>query len=288
MRERIEQVAATFAAGYHAGLEAREVSDVAPALAVIPLERRGFAFEGAAMALALLDRLSPWHRPSRIARFLRGAGEAHVYMVYVGVGWALARLPTNHAGVLARSDPLLRWLILDGWGFHEGFFRTREYAAGGEGPARLHGYERRAFDQGLGRSLWFSDGGDVARLPQTIGGFAPHRRADLWSGVGLACAYAGILEDAIRAGELRDAAGPHAPALAQGAAFAAKARLLAGNPAPHTELTCQVLCGSGAAEAARETDQALENLPADGPDPAYETWRQRVQSRYALSRPVLP
>src|SRR3712207_8380154 len=46
-------------------------------------------------------------------------------------------------------------------------------------------------DQGLGRSLWFVQGADVRRIPATVNAFPAERRPDLWSGLGLACGYAG-------------------------------------------------------------------------------------------------
>ncbi len=66
--------------------------------------------------------------------------------------------------------------------------------------------------------------------------------------------------------------------LAQGAAFAAKARERAGIPSTHTDLACRILCGMPAEDAARATDVALVDLPADGVLPAYEVWRQRIQA----------
>ena len=81
---------------------------------------------------------------------------------------------------------------------------------------------------------------------------------------------------------LRRLAGPHAGWLAQGAAFAAKARLHAGNPTADTERGCRALCGCDAATAAAATDRALQALPADGPEPAYALWRHRI---HALLRP---
>jgi hypothetical protein len=111
--------------------------------------------------------------------------------------------------------------------------------------------------------------------------FSRHRREDLWSGVGLACAYAGGV-DRSSIESLGRAAGESLPLVAQGAAFAAKARERAGNPAPHTELACDVLCGMSAAQAAEITDDARQALPSDGEEPAFEVWRKRIQSRFAV------
>ena len=145
------------------------------------------------MGLTVLDGLKPWRR-SRLSAFIAGPGAGHVYMVHVGMGWAIARLPWlrfNLTKYLQRLHPLFRWLTLDGYGFHEGYFNWPRYVENQQAPRRLSAYALRAFDQGLGRSLWFSEGADVARIPTTIEKFAFHRRADLWSGIGLACAYAG-------------------------------------------------------------------------------------------------
>lgn len=277
VRDRIEQIGQMFAAGYHAALENDRLEALLPRLEAVAEECRGFAFEGAAMALALLDYLTPWRR-DRIQGFLAGPGGAHTYMVHVAVGWAVARLPVSVQRARQRLDPLLGWLVLDGYGFHEGFFHWPRYLGGTRIPGRLKGYERRVFDQGLGRSLWFVDGADAGRIPQTIASFASERHSDLWSGVGLACGYAGGVDEvALRA--LGKAAGSFSPELAQGIAFAAKARRRAGHLPPHTELACALLCGTTARDAAQITDETLEGLPAGEAEPAYEIWRRRIQAR---------
>lgn len=282
-QQRLEQIGNVFLQGYHAGLEEDAPEALALRLRAVDAELRGFAFEGAAMGLTLLDHLSLW-KGKRLPSFLNGPGAAHVYMAHVGVGWAMARLPwlRRHAEqYLTRLDPLLCWLVVDGYGFHEGYFNWRRAIERQAVPDQLKGYALRVFDQGLGRSLWFVEGADVLRISSTVASFEPERRADLWSGVGLACAYAGGMDQAgIEA--MRMAAQPYTPDLAQGAAFAAKARQRANNPAAHTEMACKVLCGLSAEAAALITDVALERLPDDGEEPAYEVWRQRIQAQFGM------
>jgi enediyne biosynthesis protein E3 len=284
VRNRLEQIGAAFMAGYHAALQHGTPLALAAPLNAVEAELRGFAFEGAAMGLALLDLLTPW-APTRVSRFLSGAGAAHAYMVHVGVGWVWARFPYGFRRRRRRLEPLLSWLAFDGWGFHEGFFHWPEYLAGQGAPRRLHGYERRAFDQGLGRSLWFVNGGNPELIASSVGNLAEDRRTDLWSGVGLAATYAGIVSrEALET--LHRLAGKEQPALAQGSAFAAKARQRAGNPTEYTDVAVRVLAGLSAQEASRLCDATVENLPANGGEPVYEVWRQRLQTRLQIHRPL--
>jgi hypothetical protein len=241
----------------------------------VDVELRGFAYEGAAMSLALVGILLPW-RFRLFQRFRHCAGGRHCYMVHVGAGWALAALHAPLRPFLRRLDPLLQWLAVDGFGFYHGYFHTRRAISGQAFPRRLRGYERCAFDQGIGRALWFAYGADPERVTHAVSRFLESRREDLWSGVGLACAYAGGGETTAL-GILREAAGGNRPALAQGACFAAGARKRAGNPAPHTDAACRALCDLDAASAARLAEETREGLPpASG---SYQAWRERLQAR---------
>jgi hypothetical protein len=279
-RLRLEHIGEVFLAGYEAGLQTGATPALRQSLAASPEEDRGFAYEGAAMALAAVGLLLPW-RWRHLLRFMDTAAE-HVYMVHVGVGWAAAALRRRPARLRRRFRPLHRWLVVDGAGFFHGYFRWPPDRA--EVPSRLAGYAARAFDQGLGRSLWFREGGSVAQIVRAITAAAPARQADLWSGVGLACAYAGGVPDETLLA-LHARAGAARPALAQGACFAAAARQRAGNFAPHTERASRLLCGRSAAESAHLAEAVRVALPDPGSDESYERWRRDLQAHFARETP---
>jgi enediyne biosynthesis protein E3 len=268
------RVGETFIFGYNSALSETSEVALAATLHTVPTEQVGFAFEGAAMALELLDAFTP-ARGRRFESFLAGAGAPHRFMLHVGAGWALARVPWRLQRRLLSMDPLLRWLALDGYGFHSGYFHAAVAVGRRSVPRRLTGYERRAFDQGLGRSLWFSCGTGARRIAETILGFDRERRADLWAGVGLAATYAGGVARADLLALRRFARGYESD-LAQGAAFAAKARIAAGNLASHTEIACEVFCATAAARAAEATDIGLHRVVSRTREPAYEEWRKRT------------
>ena len=274
-RERLEEIGRTFITGYNTALRLRDPDATAPRFDATARELQGFAFEGAAMGFALLDILTPWPG-RRFLRFIAGWGGRHIYMAYVGAGWALARTSLRLVWRLGPLDPLLRWLMIDGFGFHAGYFHHRETVDRHRRPRALQGSQQNVFDQGLGRALWFVKGADIDPIAAAVATFPRERRADLWSGVGLAAAYAGGINLA-ELSTLRERAGAFAVHLAQGAAFAAKARQRAGNEALHANEACHVLAGCSAEAAAAITDEALAGLPRQSKD-AYETWRQRIRA----------
>jgi enediyne biosynthesis protein E3 len=144
-RRRLERVGRTFPLGYHAALDVDQPENLALRLNAIDPKFRGFAFEVAAMGLTLLDHQLSLRRQDRIKALLEGAGESHSYVIHVGAGWAFARLPRHVECASRRMYPLLRWLAVDGYGFHEGYFRWRRYLRGRATPAHLSGYGRRVF-----------------------------------------------------------------------------------------------------------------------------------------------
>lgn len=285
----LETIGRSFLTGYGNAVGSRTSADARALLEQVPRRFRGFAYEGAAMGYAILDGLGLAGR-GNVATFIAGPADRHVYMAYVGVGWALARLPRMRWRRAWAPDPLLGWLALDGYGFHQAYFHTRRYIEEQFQHRRFSwppdspqdgvgGYPDRAIDQGIGRALWFVDGTDVERIADRIASFPVHRHSDLWSGAGLAATYAGGVDEQ----ELQafwKLAGDHRPQVAQGSAFGADARVRAGLVTDHTELATSVFCGMPAREAAAVAGDARADLPADGAIPAYEVWRRRIGERF--------
>ncbi|MFI9816561.1 DUF1702 family protein [Saccharothrix variisporea] len=285
-KELLETVGAMFLAGYAHAVEAREPRDAERELEKLPTRFKGFAYEGAGMGFAILDGM-PFGHSRHVERFLEGRAADHVYMVYVGIGWAMARLPRFRWPRSAATDPLLRWLVLDGYGFHQAYFKTDKYVHGqyvdrdfpwpAEGP---RAYTNRALDQGIGRAMWFVGGTDPEYVADLIDGFAEHRREDLYAGAGLAATYAGgVTEDELEL--FRQRSGRHAGIVAQASAFAAEARVKAGLMVPHTGLATQVFCGTTPEVAAKVTQDVRPAPPiTDGTEPAFEVWRQRIAREF--------
>ncbi|WP_369369006.1 DUF1702 family protein [Streptomyces sp. CG4] len=280
-RQRLEDSGRAFLEGFNHSVDARNADALGAALDGVPAEFRGFAYEGAGMGSALLDLLT-LSRGRRLRELLAGAGADYPHLIHVGAGWAFAKLRLRPWYGLRAGDPLLRWLAWDGFGFYQGFFDSDRVVAGQRIERGLDPRQRAVRDQGLGRCLWFHECADPEALSLRVAEFPGWRRADLWSGIGLAAVYAGgANQDELRA--LVEAAGGYGAHLAQGAAFACGARQRARTPLPeHCDRGALILTGVPAQTAAGWTDTAHANL---GPDPRtprhYEEWRAGIRRLWA-------
>jgi hypothetical protein len=288
----LEKIGETFLTGYGDAIESATPEETGERLAAIPTRFRGFSYEGAGMGLGMLDGL-PFGHKHHVEDFLAGPGDAHNYLVLVGVGWAMARLPRFAWPSPRRYDPLLRWLVLDGYGFHQAYFKTDRYVRDqyrepnfpwpADDPT---GYADHAIDQGIGRATWFVCGSDPELVARTFAEFDEDRRPDLYAGAGLAASYAGGGDEAELV-RFRDLAGEYRPQLAQGSAFAASARVTQELVVPHTELATRVFCGL----TPQEADQlCADTRPTgqDGDTPAFEVWRQRIAESIATKGGARP
>jgi hypothetical protein len=294
---RLDEVVESFAYGYNTALVG--TFDGATDL---PAGLRGFAHEGAAMSLTLLDLLTA-SRGRRVRELATGTGDRYPHLIHVGAGWAFARLRLRPWAMLpgALGAPILGPLAWDGWGFHQAFFAPRRVLL------RQRSGPRRGFcDQGAGRALWFYAGADPDRIAGLIAAFPAVRRPDLWSGIGLAAAYTGAQPPPVLAA-LRERAGAvHLPHLAQGAAFAAAAHLRAGGPPPpEVAAAVEALSGVDPDTAARWSGAALvtavhsgatvpqdpsvreraaERDPAGAEPGRYELWRRLIRQTWEQER----
>lgn len=256
-RKRLEAVCFSFLAGYNAVVE-DDIADPVDALARVEPHRRGWAYEGAGMACAMLDILT-FSRGRRLATLMTGSGDPYIHLIHIGVGWAPAQLRLPGWGWLRGLHPLYRWLGLDGGGFWRGFFQTGKHLGAGRAGRPVHGMAAQVRDQGIGRSLWFVECADVPAITARIASFHESRHADLWAGVGLAAAYAGGAND-VELDAIAKNSGTHRADLAQGAVFAAVARVRSGVIPSYTEQAVRALTGVEPAIAAEWEAEARSVL----------------------------
>jgi enediyne biosynthesis protein E3 len=284
VRRALDGALGAFSDAYTWALDDDDAGRLADRLARLPDIVRGFAYEGAGAALTVLDRFRPSPR-RRFDALLHGPGEGFAVLLLVGSGLALARLSSRRLEEDTRDrDPEMRYFPVDGYGFERGVFGSASVVAGGQVPP-LSVYGRRAFDQGLGRGLWFREATDLGRIARTIAGLPPARHADIWSGVGLAIAYAGPNTETTLA-TLAEASGVHRASVQLGVACAALLRSDGHNPSPYTERAASVICGRPAERIAEMARRILTSLRAavgrpDVTENPYDAFREALKAGVA-------
>ncbi|MBL0887262.1 DUF1702 family protein [Myceligenerans indicum] len=290
VRDRLDRIPRSVVVGFEAAMESSDESELARRLDLLDPELLGFGYEGATMAWTILDAVSGTQRTRRL---LAGPGAPHLLLAYIGIGFAMRRLPRPlWRRVLPALDegpfhPTLSWLAVDGYGFDLAYFRRPVHVVAGRRPKPWpwlgHAdYFRRAVDQGVGRALWFIEGADADRVAAAVDTFAADRRADLWAGVGLAATYAGPGSD-LPYGKLLARAGEFSGQVGQGAVFAARARVAAGVVPDHTVVALDALTGLAPSSAARLADACAVRDDAGGL-PAFELWRSAITRRLSGGR----
>lgn len=266
----IELIGCCFLDGYHSQLSTSNINNLIDDIYLsVNNNLLGFAFEGAAMSAKILDFINPFGTYTENL-FNNSIINKYEYLLYVGIGWAIARLPFKRKLLSKYLNHFLYPLIIDGIGFHQGYFYTKSTIESQYIPKYIDHIDYFAFDQGVGRSLWFSNGGDAYSIVKSINKFHWSRHSNLWIGVGLASTYAGGNNRAIA--ELCYFSKRYRANLALGASFAAKARHRANNITHDTEHACSIYCNTTAIEAAELTDFYL----AKSEDTNYNNWQYKL------------
>jgi enediyne biosynthesis protein E3 len=266
VRAKLANILTVFVAGYNAALAVRDQRLVAEKLThEFDAHHVGFAFEGAGMCYALFDLLAPWTR-SRLRAFTNDAGRKHDYIATVGAGFAVARVPWGELWLhhyLQALEATVAWCVLDGYGFHQGIFHRDWFAVACRAPpAALPPYARQLFDSGIGRSFWWTQEASPNRISRAIERFPEDRRAEMWSGVGMAASYAGGVEDGVLR-DLLEQSGEWSGDFLSGVPFAARMRQKGENPSTWTDRACLLLLQMRSEEAANILVEHVNGIAAE-------------------------
>ncbi len=192
---------------------------------------RSIGYESVSMSIALKELQhfpGPSHQPilKEWLSFLEGPATKHKAQVYIGLGWAIAKLDIPFSEVVQNLEARFHHRVADGCGYYDGSFRQRQTILGLQVPSYLPASALPIYYQGVGRSLWYSCGADIEKIRKKINGFSAEFQPDLWRGLGIAIAYVGGCDEKALKIIMEDA-GINGIQLACGAALAAGSRLTA-------------------------------------------------------------
>ena len=100
----LEAVPQSVICGFEWGIDARGMWELERRLELVEPQLRSYAYEGAAMAYTVLDVMRPG-RPRHAAALLAGPGRPHLFLCYIGIGFAMARLPPAPPSAAAPAPP---------------------------------------------------------------------------------------------------------------------------------------------------------------------------------------
>ena len=179
---------------------------------------------------------------SRWSNFLGNYAQKHSVQVHIGLGWAVARLgiPISELASFVDKDNIR--YVADGCGFFYGTFKKELAIVNKEQHPNIDKYGS-FFDEGLGRSLWYSTEGNLSEISNIIDSFNDYRQPDVWRGIGIAFTYAGGFdEDTIES--LKHHSKQHIDQIKIGVSSVAKTRLTANTVNEYTKLVYRELCDS--------------------------------------------
>jgi hypothetical protein len=259
----------------------REVQDSyphSPAPDSYDAEFRSIAYEAMSMCIALHD-LKTEQQLNKWFDFLNKSGIAHATQIHVGLGWALAQTETDISVILPELDPMMRYRVVDGYGYYDGIFRRRKSILNQQKPEFTDPVACAAYDQGLGRSMWYLNNGVIAGAKAMLQKLPAERHTDLWRGMGIATVYVGgCNEETLR--EIAQSAEKYIPQLAAGAAMALVSRHYAGFISDSNALVASTICHRPVEEILSANEALRSNLDLNGED-AYMKWVDELESTFS-------
>lgn len=241
-------------------------------------EFRAVAYEGVAMSLAQKDihdrALMNWRA------FMRRSDPVYVPHIHVGLGWAIAKQKLSSLIFLDSLRPSMMYRVLDGHGYFDGIFRQVLVINNQSRPASIEPDYYDGYDQGVGRSLWYANLGDVDQVADAVSAFAEERRPALWRGVGIAAAFVGGCDEETL-DQLLINSSAYAKHLRFGAAMAIKARVVTNTVSADTIQICNQLCNMDV-ERASELITGLESSSEADTYPILMSRVIQIESQLAM------
>ncbi len=284
-KEHLMQIVKSLIKGYNFALEAKNGVQLVNRIEnELNDHQKGFAFEGTGMYFALMDLIFP-KKYSRLRKFTEQEGISHDFIITVGAGFAIARVPWGLKRMqtyVSKLDPLMAWCLPDGYGFHQGIFYPKQYIEEcKEAPKLIPDYFRCVFDSGIGRSMWWVKAANPIQIKKAIDRFPVDRQAELWGGIGVASTYAGgISKNELL--QLWEISGDFRADFLSGIPSAATMRQRGKNPSLWTDEACLLLLGRSSKDVSDIVHEIIEDR-----DGKLKTDQEKLEKGYTEVRKEL-
>ena len=279
---RMEKIRAIFQYAMSVAINEEAIDVVEQALTATDNEFRSVAYEAAAMSIALRD-ISTNDKFHHWQSFMRLQGRKHLTQVHIGLGWAMAQQQFPVLPFIETLEPLMQCRVIDGYGYYEGVFRKRKALEEMKVPQEIPSKFLAAYDQGLGRSIWYYCKADSEKLAELVTAFPYSRQKDLWRGIGTACVYVGGFDESLLR-QLDAKASVHRIQLSIAASLVARTRTEADSHSSYTDMACRAWCQCSEEKASEITTITIPQVEAY-PDPCAR-WLSNIKEAFLSARTI--
>jgi hypothetical protein len=243
-----------------------------------PNEFRPVAYESASMMIGIKE-LSSGGPLAEWKKFYSLAKEMYPAHVEVGLGLAFGKLEFSPTPHLDSLNLLMPWMIFDGLGYYYGLFKGRRTVINHIVPDFLNDDQKRGFDQGLGRRLWYIAKGEVKEVVGLVQSFPDIRHADLWRGIGIACGFVGG-NDKNKLEQLMKYTRSVRKHFCAGISMAAISRILSESITEDIEFTYSLLCGKSMQNAILDTSNFIKSIEPTS-DIFFPHWITQLENEFS-------
>lgn len=272
----MELIQSTFREAKEMALVTSDLNMLNNKLLNFPAEFISVGYEGASNGIALksiedTNSLTNWNT------FYHDYAAAHSAQVHVGLGWAFSELEKDFSSFDIAIDPLMKYRVLDGYGYYEGIFKRRQSIRTQQTPEHFDALSVRAYNQGLGRSFWYIAQGEVEKLTRLASLFPDNRLHDLWRGIGIAVAYVGG-NGKLSLQEIVNQAGYYQSSFKCGASLLIQSRYKAKTIAQDTTMICELLFDTDCENISNRLAK-IEEQSEVATDAKYFDWIKNIETQ---------
>lgn len=268
---RMDKISETFQASKQIGFNNTTWDEFNEFLNKQDVFYHALVYEGASMGYSQYDkfnngRLIAWRK------FANKTPKAFNTFNFIGLGWALAKWTDFDLSTLDDIDAKIFWRIFGGWGYHDAIFKKALIFNKMERGIRVPAEYANAYDEGIGRLIWYESRSDLEKMMDLVSRFDKSRLPDIWRGIGIAVSFVGAYELNYFK-DILNCAGEYQNNFLIGSALAAKALNSTRTISDEVEAAFKYMFNKSISEIAQMTIK-LENETTS--DDYYSKWLQKM------------
>jgi len=276
IKNRISRISETFQASRQLGMENASWEQF---MSFVENQDKLFhstVHEGASMGYAMYDKhnygeLNVWKK------YMKQFGLKYGGFIRTGLGWTLAKWNEIDYSFLKDHDPLSHWRFFDGWAYHDAIFKKSLIVAQMKRVSNLPSKYFSAYDQGIGRNLWYLSKGEINPLLELTSKFDVDRQEHLWRGIGIAIIYVGAYDQKYFT-EVYKASESFKIQFKTGCAMAFNSLKYSESSNQDLESTSKLLFNKSVSEVIKMIEISESNIESDDP---YNQWLKKMNEQFS-------